>query len=107
MDSISESIVRDRSLAPEGRLKMDWARQHMPVLERIRREFLEEQPLAGQRVAISLHLEAKTARLAEVLRDAGAEVTITGSNPLSTKDDVAAARSEEHTSERQSRFELV
>ncbi|SDB96562.1 adenosylhomocysteinase [Melghirimyces thermohalophilus] len=94
MDSISESIVRDRSLAPEGRLKMDWARQHMPVLERIRREFLEEQPLAGQRVAISLHLEAKTARLAEVLRDAGAEVTITGSNPLSTKDDVAAALAE-------------
>lgn len=94
MDSISASIVRDRSLAPEGRLKMDWARQHMPVLERIRREFLEEQPLAGQRVAISLHLEAKTARLAEVLRDAGAEVTITGSNPLSTKDDVAAALAE-------------
>ncbi|MFD1436088.1 adenosylhomocysteinase [Kroppenstedtia eburnea] len=88
------SIIRDRSLAPQGRLKMDWARQHMPVLNRIRREFLEEQPLAGQRVAISLHLEAKTACLAELLKDAGAEVAITGSNPLSTKDDVAAALAE-------------
>ncbi|EGK13134.1 adenosylhomocysteinase [Desmospora sp. 8437] len=88
------SIIRDRSLAPQGRLKMDWARQHMPVLNRIRREFLEEQPLVGQRVAISLHLEAKTACLAELLKDAGAEVAITGSNPLSTKDDVAAALAE-------------
>ncbi|MFD1426721.1 adenosylhomocysteinase [Kroppenstedtia sanguinis] len=88
------SIIRDRSLAPQGRLKMDWARQHMPVLNRIRREFLEEQPLEGQRVAIALHLEAKTACLAELLKDAGAEVTITGSNPLSTKDDVAAALAE-------------
>ncbi|PTX51248.1 adenosylhomocysteinase [Melghirimyces profundicolus] len=94
MDSMTESVVRDRSLAPRGRLKMDWARQHMPVLNRIREEFLEEQPLAGQRVAISLHLEAKTACLAELLRDAGAQVAITGSNPLSTKDDVAAALAE-------------
>lgn len=73
---------------------MDWARQHMPVLNRIREEFIHEQPLAGHRVAISLHLEAKTACLAELLRDAGAQVAITGSNPLSTKDDVAAALAE-------------
>ncbi|PTM59232.1 adenosylhomocysteinase [Desmospora activa] len=94
MSSIMESVVRDKSLAPHGRLKIDWARQHMPVLNRIRQEFIEEQPLAGHRVAISLHLEAKTACLAELLRDAGAEVAITGSNPLSTKDDVAAALAE-------------
>ncbi|SMO48251.1 adenosylhomocysteinase [Melghirimyces algeriensis] len=73
---------------------MDWARQHMPVLNRIREEFIAKQPLAGQRVAISLHLEAKTACLAELLKDAGAHVAITGSNPLSTKDDVSAALAE-------------
>ncbi|MFC4076542.1 adenosylhomocysteinase [Salinithrix halophila] len=94
MSSTLESVVRDRSLAPQGRLKIDWARQHMPVLNRIREEFIAEQPLAGQRVAISLHLEAKTACLAELLRDAGAQVVITGSNPLSTKDDVAAGLAE-------------
>jgi adenosylhomocysteinase len=85
------SIVKDLSLAPQGRLKIDWAREHMPVLNRIREKFIAEKPLAGQKVAISLHLEAKTANLAEVIRDAGAEVTITGSNPLSTQDDVCAA----------------
>lgn len=94
MSFMLESIVRDKSLAPQGRLKIDWARQHMPVLNRIRQEFINEQPLAGHRVAISLHLEAKTACLAELLQDAGAQVAITGSNPLSTKDDVAAALAE-------------
>ncbi|WP_439116321.1 adenosylhomocysteinase [Paludifilum halophilum] len=94
MSSTMDSVVRDMSLAPQGRLKMDWARQHMPVLNRIREMFIAEKPLAGQRVAISLHLEAKTACLAELLRDAGAQVAITGSNPLSTKDDVAAALAE-------------
>jgi adenosylhomocysteinase len=84
-------MVKDLSLAPQGRLKIDWAREHMPVLNRIREKFIAEKPLAGQKVAISLHLEAKTANLAEVIRDAGAEVTITGSNPLSTQDDVCAA----------------
>lgn len=94
MSSGLNSVVRDMSLAPQGRLKMDWARQHMPVMNRIREELATERPLAGQKVAISLHLEAKTACLAELLRDAGAEVAITGSNPLSTKDDVAAALAE-------------
>ncbi|SDW05896.1 adenosylhomocysteinase [Marininema mesophilum] len=91
MSSTLESVVSDRSLAPQGRLKIDWARQHTPVMNRIREEFIAEKPLAGKKVAIALHLEAKTACLAELLRDAGAQVTITGSNPLSTKDDVAAA----------------
>ena len=93
MSSI-ESIVRDPSLAPRGRMKMDWARAHMPVLNRIREQLADQKPLAGKRVAISLHLEAKTANLAELLYDFGAEVAICGSNPLSTQDDVAAALAE-------------
>ncbi|SEN08357.1 adenosylhomocysteinase [Lihuaxuella thermophila] len=91
MNSAEKSIVRDINLAPQGRLKIDWAREHMPVLNRLRERLSVEKPLAGQKVAISLHLEAKTACLAELIRDAGAEVTITGSNPLSTQDDICAA----------------
>ncbi|MFC7442318.1 adenosylhomocysteinase [Laceyella putida] len=91
MNSLDKSIIRDASLAPAGRLKMDWAREHMPVLNRLRERLSVEKPLAGKKVAISLHLEAKTACLAELVRDAGAEVVITGSNPLSTQDDIAAA----------------
>jgi adenosylhomocysteinase len=89
--SAENSIVRDMNLAPQGRLKMDWAWDHMPVLSRLRERLSAEKPLAGKKVAISLHLEAKTACLAELIRDAGAEVAITGSNPLSTQDDIAAA----------------
>jgi adenosylhomocysteinase len=85
------SIVRDPSLAPEGRLKIDWVQAHMPVLNRIREQFERDQPFKGLRVAISLHLEAKTAYLAKVVQAGGAEVVITGSNPLSTQDDVCAA----------------
>lgn len=88
---MSESIVRDLSLAPSGRLKIDWVRQHMPVLNVIREQFEKEQPFKGYRVAVCIHLEAKTAYLAEVLKAGGAEVSIAGSNPLSTQDDVAAA----------------
>ncbi|ABO50580.1 adenosylhomocysteinase [Desulforamulus reducens MI-1] len=84
-------IVRDINLAPAGRLKIDWVRQHMPVLNEIRAQFEKEQPFKGYRVAVCIHLEAKTAYLAEVLRAGGAEVSIAGSNPLSTQDDVAAA----------------
>ena len=85
------SIVRDLSLAPEGHLKIEWVQAHMPVLNRIREQFEREQPFKGLKVAISLHLEAKTAYLAKVIKAGGAEVTITGSNPLSTQDDVCAA----------------
>jgi len=86
-----KSIVADMSLAPEGHLKIDWVAAHMPVLNRIREQFEKEQPFKGLRVAISLHLEAKTAYLAKVVAAGGAEVAITGSNPLSTQDDVCAA----------------
>lgn len=91
MNTVEKSIVRDMSLAPNGHLKIDWVKEHMPVLNRIREQFEKEQPFKGLKVAISLHLEAKTAYLAKVIKAGGAEVVITGSNPLSTQDDVAAA----------------
>jgi adenosylhomocysteinase len=86
-----QSVIADIKLAPEGHLKIDWVKAHMPVLNRIRKQFEREQPFKGLRVAISLHLEAKTAYLAKVIQAGGAEVVITGSNPLSTQDDVCAA----------------
>ncbi|HHX74922.1 MAG TPA: adenosylhomocysteinase [Firmicutes bacterium] len=89
------STIRNPALAPEGRLKIDWAREHMPVLNSAAKEYGAQKPFRGLRVAICLHLEAKTAYMAKVIRDSGAEVTITGSNPLSTQDDVAAALAED------------
>lgn len=89
--SVQNSIIKDLKLAPEGHLKIDWVEAHMPVLNRVRKQFEAEQPFKGLKVAISLHLEAKTAYLAKVIHAGGAEVTITGSNPLSTQDDVCAA----------------
>jgi len=83
-------IVRDINLAPSGRMKIEWVRAHMPVLNAIREEFERDLPFKGVRVALSVHLEAKTAYLAEVIRAGGADVAVTGSNPLSTQDDVAA-----------------
>lgn len=88
---MNNSIVKDMGLAPSGHLKIDWVKEHMPVLNRIREEFEASQPFRGLKVAISLHLEAKTAYLAKVIQAGGAEVIITGSNPLSTQDDVSAA----------------
>ncbi|MBU9720652.1 MULTISPECIES: adenosylhomocysteinase [Bacillaceae] len=87
----NNSIVKDMSLAQEGHLKIDWVKEHMPVLNRIREEFETTKPFQGLKVAISLHLEAKTAYLAKVIHAGGADVYITGSNPLSTQDDVCAA----------------
>ena len=77
-----------------GRLKIEWARQYMPVLGSIRKEFEAARPLASLTVGMALHVEAKTAVLVETLAAAGAEVHITGCNPLSTQDDVAAALNE-------------
>ena len=84
------SIVKDPSLAPSGRRKINWVRDFMPALGSIEARFEKEQPFAGLRVAVSVHLEAKTANLGYVLSKGGAEVRLTGSNPLSTQDDVAA-----------------
>lgn len=91
MSTADKSIIADLSLAPEGHLKIDWVRAHMPVLNTIREQFEKDQPFKGLKVTIALHLEAKTAYLAKVVKAGGAEVTITGSNPLSTQDDVCAA----------------
>ncbi|WP_420826767.1 adenosylhomocysteinase [Chengkuizengella sediminis] len=91
MNTVEKSVITDITLAPQGHLKIDWVKAHMPVLNHIREQFEKEQPFKGLKVAISLHLEAKTAYLAKVVKAGGAEVTITGSNPLSTQDDVCAA----------------
>ena len=85
------SDVKDISLAGSGRDKINWVRSYMPVLNLINEEFSRTQPFKGKRIAMSIHLEAKTAYLALTLRAGGAEVSITGCNPLSTQDDVAAA----------------
>lgn len=86
--------IKDPSLAPSGHKKIDWVSAYMPVLSGIAEDFRKTRPFAGLRIAMSIHLEAKTAYLATVLRDAGAEVYATGCNPLSTQDDVAAALAE-------------
>ncbi|MGE5554281.1 MAG: adenosylhomocysteinase [Betaproteobacteria bacterium] len=85
------SVIRDPGLACEGHRRIDWAAAHMPILNELAEEFARERPLAGRKVAVSVHLEAKTAYLGLVLAKAGAEVAVTGSNPLSTQDAVAAA----------------
>ncbi len=84
------SIVKDPALAEAGRRKIQWVRDFMPALGGIEARFEKEQPFAGLRIAVSVHLEAKTANLGFVLQKGGAQVRLTGSNPLSTQDDVAA-----------------
>ena len=88
------SHIRSKELAPSGRDKMDFVRSYMPVLAGIREEMEETKPLKGYKIAMSIHLEAKTACLAETLAAGGAQVRLTGCNPLSTQDDVAAAANE-------------
>lgn len=88
------SEVRDIRLAPSGEMKIAWVEKHMPVLCAIRDTFIKEQPFAGVKVSLSIHLEAKTAFLCRVLQAGGAKMSVTGSNPLSTQDDVAAALAE-------------
>ena len=85
------STIKDASLAPSGIKKIEWVRSNMPALTEIEKRFEESRPFAGLRIAVSVHLEAKTANLGLVLQKGGAEVYLTGCNPLSTQDDVAAA----------------
>ncbi len=85
------SIVRDINLAPSGENKIEWVKRNCPLLRSIESDFLASKPFAGKRIALSIHLEAKTAYLCKVLAAGGAEMFVTGSNPLSTQDDVAAA----------------
>ena len=90
----SDSLVRDPSLAPRGRQKIEWARTHMPVVGALESSVEFRECLGGLTVLVCCHLEAKTARLAMALANAGARVRVAGSNPLSTQDDVAAALAE-------------
>ena len=83
--------VSDLSLAREGKLRIEWADRHMPVLRTIRARFAKEKPLKGLRIAACLHVTTETANLARTLQAGGATVFLCGSNPLSTQDDVAAA----------------
>jgi adenosylhomocysteinase len=86
-----ESHIKNIDLWESGELKIRWVRDHMPLLDGIEKDFRESQPFKGLKIALSVHLEAKTAHLCEVLAAGGADMYITGSNPLSTQDDVAAA----------------
>ena len=85
------SIIRDIQLAPSGENKIEWVRRNCPLLRSLEEDFRKTRPFEGRRIALSIHLEAKTAYLCEVLAAGGAQMYITGSNPLSTQDDVAAA----------------
>ena len=90
MDSGEGWKVADISLADDGARRVDWARSRMPVLAKLRDEAIQTQPLAGMTVAGCLHVTKETAVLIETLKAAGAEVSWSGCNPLSTQDDVAA-----------------
>lgn len=83
--------VKDINLAPSGKKKIEWAYKNMPVLRAIEKELIDEQPFKGLKISVSVHVEAKTACLARALARGGADVALTGCNPLSTQDDVAAA----------------
>ena len=85
------SDIKDIKLAPSGHDKIDWVASYMPILNTIKEDFVKNQPFKGLKISMSIHLEAKTAYLAKVLKAGGAEVWVTGCNPLSTQDDVAAA----------------
>ncbi len=85
------SAIKDIRLAKSGHDKINWVRSYMPILNSIYRRFEEEKPFAGKKISMSIHLEAKTAFLAKTLAAGGAEVYVTGCNPLSTQDDIAAA----------------
>lgn len=86
-----EYDVRDIALAEEGHKKINWVKRHMPLLNAIEKEFEETKPFEGVKISLSIHMEAKTAYLCKVLAAGGADLRATGSNVLSTQDDVAAA----------------
>ena len=88
---MKDNMIRDISLASEGLRKIAWVRKNMPILRLIEDDFKRSQCFKDLRITVCVHLEAKTAWLALVLKAGGAEVSVTGSNALSTKDDVVAA----------------
>jgi adenosylhomocysteinase len=88
---MEEFLVKDKSLAPQGHLQIEWASRHMPVLNLIKSRFGKEKPLKGLTLGACLHVTKETAVLVQALTSGGAKVALCGSNPLSTQDDVAAA----------------
>ena len=88
--------IRDPKLSEQGKLKIEWASQSMPVLKIIQERFASEQPLKGVRLGACLHITTETAVLAQALKAGGAEVALCASNPLSTQDDVAASLVVDH-----------
>lgn len=90
-DKITMSEIKDINLWENGEKKIRWVKNNMPLLRSIEEEFSKTKPLSGIKIALSIHLEAKTAYLCRVLASCGAEMYVTGSNPLSTQDDVSAA----------------
>lgn len=85
------SEIRDINLAESGELKIEWVKRNCDLLRTLEEEFSKTKPFEGKKIALSVHLEAKTAYLCKVLKAGGADMYVTGSNPLSTQDDVAAA----------------
>src|SRR4030042_1428123 len=83
--------IKDDSLAPEGKKRIEWAAREMPVIRLIKDRFAKEKPLKGIRISACLHITTETANLALALREGGANLVLCASNPLSTQDDVAAA----------------
>jgi len=90
------SDIKNQGFAREGKLRIEWAAQDMPVLEIIRRRFLKEKPLKGVRLGACLHITTETANLLIALKAGGAQVIACASNPLSTQDDVAASLVRDH-----------
>ncbi|MCQ2053598.1 MAG: adenosylhomocysteinase [archaeon] len=91
METTNKSEIRDPSIYESGFQKIAWVRKYCDLLRTLEEEFKKTKPFLGKKIALSVHLEAKTAFLCEVLKAGGAEMYVTGSNPLSTQDDVAAA----------------
>lgn len=83
--------IKDKSLAPKGKLRIEWADKQMPVLRKIRERFEKEKPLAGLKMSCCLHVTTETANLMRTLKAGGADIVLCASNPLSTQDDVAAS----------------
>ncbi len=83
--------IKDKTLAPKGKLRIEWADNQMPVLRMIRERFAKEKPLAGKKISCCLHVTTETANLVRTLKEGGADVVLCASNPLSTQDDVAAS----------------
>lgn len=86
-----DSIIKDLQLAPLGHQRIAWAKEYMPLLRILEEKYSGTKPFQGLKMVVTIHLEAKTALLALVLKNAGADVVVTGSNPLSTQDEIAAA----------------